>query len=58
MMKKSIEISWKFDETCIKIKEEWCCLYLAIDKEGNSLDIQLRKKRSHQAAHVFMKRYV
>ncbi|WP_153019600.1 DDE-type integrase/transposase/recombinase, partial [Bacillus gaemokensis] len=26
------------------------------DKEGHTLDIQLRKKRNHQAAYAFMKR--
>ncbi|OTX91870.1 IS6 family transposase, partial [Bacillus thuringiensis serovar chanpaisis] len=28
------------------------------DKEGYTLDIQLRKKRDHQAAYAFMKRLV
>ncbi|EOP81035.1 hypothetical protein IGM_05761 [Bacillus cereus HuB4-4] len=46
------------DETYIKVKGEWCYLYRAIDKEGYTLDIQLRKKRDHQAAYAFMKRLV
>ncbi|MES1054543.1 IS6 family transposase, partial [Bacillus thuringiensis] len=33
-------------------------LYRIIDKEGYTLDIQLRKKRDHQAAYAFMKRLV
>ncbi|EOO27400.1 hypothetical protein IIU_05904, partial [Bacillus cereus VD133] len=37
---------------------EWRYLYRAIDKEGYTLDIQLRKKRDHQAAYAFMKRLV
>ncbi|WP_242321891.1 DDE-type integrase/transposase/recombinase, partial [Bacillus cereus group sp. BfR-BA-01354] len=32
--------------------------YRAIDKKGYTLDIQLRKKRDHQAAYAFMKRLV
>ena len=53
---KSVELSWKLDETYMKVKGEWCYLYRAIDKEGHTLDIQLRKKRDHQAAYAFMKR--
>ncbi|HDR3494096.1 IS6 family transposase [Bacillus wiedmannii] len=55
---KSVELSWKLDETYIKIKGEWRYLYRAIDKEGYTLDIQLRKKRDYHAAYVFMKRLV
>ncbi|PED40208.1 IS6 family transposase [Bacillus cereus] len=55
---KSVDLSWKLDETYIKVKGEWRYLYRAIDKEGYTLDIQLRKKRDHQAAYVFMKRLV
>ncbi|MEH7218367.1 DDE-type integrase/transposase/recombinase, partial [Bacillus toyonensis] len=49
---------WHLDEMYIKIKGEWCYLYRAIDKDGHTLDIQLRKKRNHQAAYAFMKRLV
>ncbi|PEO77826.1 IS6 family transposase [Bacillus wiedmannii] len=55
---KHTQRSWKLDETYIKVKGEWCYLYRAIDKEGYTLDIQLRKKRNHQAAYAFMKRIV
>ncbi|MEI4602418.1 IS6 family transposase [Bacillus cereus] len=53
-----VQLSWKLDETYIKVKGEWRYLYRAIDKEGYTLDIQLRKKRDHQAAYAFMKRLV
>ncbi|PFB39376.1 IS6 family transposase, partial [Bacillus thuringiensis] len=43
--KKNAELSWKLDETYIKVKGKWCYLYHAIDKEGYTLDVQLRKKR-------------
>lgn len=55
---KKIQSSWKLDETYIKVKGKWCYLYRAIDKDGYTLDIQLRKTRDHQAAYVFMKRLV
>lgn len=51
----NVELSWKLNETYIKVKGKWRYLYHAIDKEGHTLDIQLRKKRDYQAAHAFMK---
>ncbi len=53
---KNILLSWRLDETYIKIKGKWCYLYRAIDKEGRTLDIQLRQKRDKQATYAFMKR--
>ncbi|KEK20762.1 IS6 family transposase [Bacillus gaemokensis] len=53
---KNVQLSWKLDETYIKVKGTWCYLYRAIDKDGYTLDIQLRKKRDHLAAYAFMKR--
>ncbi|WP_257144351.1 IS6 family transposase, partial [Bacillus pseudomycoides] len=55
---KNTLLSWRLDETYIKIKGKWCYLYRAIDKEGQTLDIQLRQKRDTQAAYAFMKRLV
>ncbi|MDT2971650.1 IS6 family transposase [Lactococcus lactis] len=48
--------SWKMDETYIKIKGRWHYLYRAIDSDGLTLDIWLRKKRDTQAAYAFLKR--
>ena len=48
--------SWKMDETYIKIKGKWHYLYRAIDAEGLTLDIWLRKKRDTQSAYSFLKR--
>ncbi|ANS51832.1 hypothetical protein BT246_65400 (plasmid) [Bacillus thuringiensis] len=50
--------TWHLDETYIKVKGKWCYLYRAIDSDGHTLDIQLRKKRNHQAAYAFMRRLV
>lgn len=55
---KNVQLSWKLDETYIKVKGKWSYLYRAIDKDGCTLDIQLRKTRDHQAAYAFMKRLV
>ena len=46
------------DETFIKIKGKWHYLYRAIDADGLTLDIWLRKKRDTQAAYAFLKRLV
>ncbi|EOO24662.1 hypothetical protein IIU_06656 [Bacillus cereus VD133] len=40
------------------MKGEWRYFYRAIDGDGYTLDIQLRKTRGHQAAYMFMKRFV
>ncbi|EJQ98096.1 hypothetical protein II5_05873 [Bacillus cereus MSX-A1] len=40
------------------MKGEWHYLYRAIDGDGHTLDIQLRKTRDHQATYMFMKRLV
>ncbi|PHD59072.1 IS6 family transposase [Bacillus toyonensis] len=53
---KSAHFVWYLDETYIKVKGEWRYLYRAIDGDGYTLDIQLRKTRDHQAAYMFMKR--
>jgi putative transposase len=55
---KKVQSSWKLDETYIKVKGKWRYLYRASDKDGYTLDIQLRKTRDHQAAYAFMKRLV
>ncbi|MGG0314247.1 IS6 family transposase [Bacillus mycoides] len=55
---KKVQSSWKLDETYIKMKGKWCYLYRAINNDGYTLDIQLRKTRDHQAAYAFMKRLV
>ncbi|MCX2825175.1 IS6 family transposase [Bacillus pseudomycoides] len=55
---KNILLSWRLDETYVKVKGKWCYLYRAIDKKGQTLVIQLRQKRDTQAAYAFMKRLV
>ncbi|MES5929972.1 MULTISPECIES: IS6 family transposase [Bacillus] len=49
---------WHLDETYIKVRGKWCYLYRAIDGDGHTLDIHLRKTRDHQAAYMFMKRLI
>ncbi|WP_090814615.1 IS6 family transposase [Bacillus nitratireducens] len=55
---KTAHHAWHLDETYIKVKGAWCYLYRAIDGDGYTLDLQLRRTRDHQAACIFMKRLV
>jgi putative transposase len=51
--KRKVSISWRMDETYIKIKGVWHYLYRAVDKEGNTIDFMLSKKRDEAAAKAF-----
>jgi putative transposase len=52
--KKFVGNSWRMDETYIKVKGEWMYLYRAVDKEGNTIDFLLTKRRNKYAAHKFL----
>jgi len=45
--------SWRADETYIKVKGKWGCLYRAIDKHGQTLDFMLSGSRDHAAVTGF-----
>lgn len=52
--KKAVGISWRMDETYIKAKGIWHYLYRAVDKEGNTIDFLLTRKRDKKAAKRFL----
>ncbi|WP_136807503.1 IS6 family transposase [Desulfosediminicola flagellatus] len=52
--KKTVGTSWRMDETYIKVKGQWQYLYRAVDKEGNTIDFLLTKKRDKKAAKRFV----
>ena len=52
--KQTVGRSWRMDETYIKIKGQWYYLYRAVDKEGNTIDFLLTKKRDTKAAKRFL----
>ena len=52
--KKRVGMSWRMDETYIKVKGEWRYLYRAVDKQGNTVDFLLTKRRQRMSAQSFL----
>jgi transposase-like protein len=49
-----IWVSWRMDETYIRVKGEWRYLYRAVDKHGQTIDFLLTQERDEQAAKRFL----
>ena len=43
--KRPVWVSWRLDETYIKVKGEWHYLYRAVDKYGKTIDFLLTEQR-------------
>ena len=52
--KRPVWVSWRMDETYIKIKGQWYYLYRAVDKTGQTIDFLLTEQRDEQAAKRFL----
>ena len=50
--------SWRMDETYIKVKGCWTYLYRAVDRDGQTLDFMLSKRRNLAFARRFFKRAI
>ena len=51
--KRPVWVSWRMDETYIRIKGQWYYLYRAVDKQGQTIDFLLTKHRDERAATRF-----
>jgi putative transposase len=52
--KRLVWVSWRMDETYIKVKGEWYYLYRAVDKTGQTIDFLLTEQRDERAAKRFL----
>src|SRR5215813_6806037 len=52
--KRPVRVSWRMDETYIKVKGEWRYRYRAVDKHGQTIDLLLTAQRDEQAAKRFL----
>jgi putative transposase len=51
-------VSWRMDETYVKVKGEWRYLYRAMDKHGQTIDFLLTEHRDTAAALRFLKKAI
>ena len=54
--KRKVGISWRMDETYIKVKGVWKYLYRAVDKEGKTVDFLLTAHRDMATARRFFEK--
>ena len=52
--KHPVWVSWRMDETYIKVKGHWYYLYRAVDKTGQTMDFLRTEQRDEQAAKRFL----
>jgi putative transposase len=52
--KRPVWVSWRMDETYIKVKGECRYLYRAVDKTGQTIDFLLTEQRDEHAAKRFL----
>src|SRR5215510_9615791 len=56
--KRAVWVSWRMDETYIKVKGQWRYLYRAVDKYGQTSDFLLTEHRDTEAALRFLKKAI
>jgi putative transposase len=56
--KRPVWVSWRLDETYIKVKGQWRYLYRAVDKHGQTIDFLLPEPRDTEAALRFLKKAI
>ncbi len=53
---RKVHSSWRVDETDIRVRGKWHCLYRAVDKRGKAVDFLLRPDRGIAAAQAFFRK--
>jgi len=56
--KRPVWVSWRLDETYIRVKGQWRYLYRAVDKYGQTIDFLLTEHRDTEAALRFLKKAI
>jgi transposase-like protein len=56
--KRPVWVSWRLDETYIKVKGQWRYLYRAVDKQGQTIDFLLTEQRDEAAALRFLRKAI
>ena len=56
--KRPVWVSWRMDETYIRVKGEWRYLYRAVDKHGQTIDFLLTEQRDQEAALRFLQKAI
>src|ERR1035437_10097962 len=56
--KRPVGLSWRMDETYIKVAGQWKYLYRAVDRAGDTVDFLLTAKRDLPAARRFLERAI
>jgi putative transposase len=56
--KRPVWVSWRLDETYIKVKGVWHYLYRAVDKQGQTIGFLLTEHRDEAAALRFLKQAI
>src|SRR6266478_5233767 len=56
--KRPVWVSWRRDETYMKVKGQWRSLYRAVDKQGQTIDFLLTEHRDEEAALRFLKKVI
>jgi transposase-like protein len=56
--KRPVWVSWRLDETYVKVKGVWHYLYRAVDTGGKTIDFLLTAHRDKEAALRFLKKAI
>jgi putative transposase len=56
--KRPVGVSWRMDETYIRVKGQWKYLYRAVDKAGHTVDFLLTANRDGKAAGRFLRKAI